>query len=221
MSAEHEIIMMGDFNLPDVLWDVGVVKCPSNTSNQKYLIQQMFLDFFVQHDLTWVISDGVKTRRRQVLNELQAATLDNVLTSDYNIFADVNMTAPLGKSDHVGIISSWRISNNSEYMSHEKRNWSKISPEKIIAANHKLQWECGADSVDILWKSMHANATKIVDRVPIYKIRVSHTGAVKTKSVWDRPCLEKARKQKEKHWAEFENFPTKRNLTPTCFRELN
>ena len=213
MSAEHEIIMMGDFNLPDVMWDVGVVTCPFNTSNQKYIIQQMFLDFFVQHDLTWVISDGVKTRRRQVLNELQAATLDNVLTSDNNIFADVHITAPLGKSDHVGIVSSWRVSNNSEYMSHEKRNWSKMSPEKIIAANQNLQWECGSDSVDILWKSMHTNAMKIVDLVPISKIRVSHTGAVKTKSVWDRPCLEKARKQKEKHWAEFENFPTNRNLS--------
>ena len=60
---------------------------------------------------------------------------------------------------------------------------------------------------------MHENAMKIVDMVPISKIQVSHTGAVKTKSVWDRPCLEKARKQKEKHWAEFENFPTSRNLS--------
>ena len=89
LSDDNEIVMVGDFNLPDVLWDLGIVACPSDTNNQKYVIQQMFLDFFVQHDLSWVIGDGVKTRRRQVLTELQAATLDNVLTSDSNIFADV------------------------------------------------------------------------------------------------------------------------------------
>ena len=213
LSDDNEIVMMGDFNLPDVLWDLGIVACPSDTNNQKYVIQQMFLDFFVQHDLSWVIGDGVKTRRRQVLTELQAATLDNVLTSDSNIFADVHVTAPLGKSDHVGIVSKWRISNNAEYMSQEKRNWAKMSPDKIIAANDSLRWKYDSVSVDVLWNSMLENAMKIVDLVPICKIHVSHTGAVKTKSVWERPCLEKARKQKERHWAEFDNFPTSRNLS--------
>ena len=77
----------------------------------------------ISADLSWVIGDGVKTRRRQVLTELQQATLDNVLTSDRNIFTDIHVTAPLGKSDHVGIVSKWRIKNNAAYISQEKRNW--------------------------------------------------------------------------------------------------
>ena len=47
LITDNEIIMMGDFNLPDVLWDLGVVACPINTVNQKYVVQQLFLDFFV------------------------------------------------------------------------------------------------------------------------------------------------------------------------------
>ena len=42
---------------------------------------------------------------------------------------------------------------------------------------------------------------------------VSRSGAIKTRSQWDRPCLVKARKQKEKSWAEFENNPTNTNLS--------
>ena len=211
LSADNEIVMMGDFNLPDVLWDSGSVACPFDTNNQKFVIQQMFLDFFVKHDLSWVIGDGVKTRRRTVLTDIQAATLDNVLTSDRNIFMDVHVTAPLGKSDHIGIVSKWRVSNNAEYITHKKRNWAKMSPESIIDASDDLSWDCDSNSVDTLWNNIHESAMKIVELVPISKINVSHTGAVKTKSVWDRPCLEKARKTKEKCWAEFENFPTSKN----------
>ena len=66
--------MMGDFNLPDVSWDLGIVKCPNNTVNNKYVIQQTFLDFFVKHNLSWIVKDSVKTRIRQVLNTIQAST---------------------------------------------------------------------------------------------------------------------------------------------------
>ena len=48
LPDDNEIIMMGDFNLPDVSWDLGIVKCPNNTVNNKYVIQQTFLDFFVK-----------------------------------------------------------------------------------------------------------------------------------------------------------------------------
>ena len=111
------------------------------------------------------------------------------MISDSNLFADVYVTAPLGKSDHVEIVGKWRISNNAECMSLEKRNWAKMSPDNIIAAKDSLRWKNNSDSVDVLWNSMHENAMKIVDLALICEIHLSHTGAVKNKSVWDRPLL--------------------------------
>ena len=97
LAPDTESVMMGDFNLPDVSWDLGTVKCPINSNNQKYVIQQLFLDFFAKHDLSWVIGDDVKTRRRQVLTEMQSATLDNVLTTD-SIISSANGLLPIVKN---------------------------------------------------------------------------------------------------------------------------
>eukprot|EP00116_Pleurobrachia_bachei_P007917 sb/3468179/ len=174
---DHELIFMGDFNLPDVSWDNGVVNCPQDTCNQKYVIQQLFLDFFVNHGLRWVIGDDVKTRRRVVSSTVQSATLDNVLTSDLTIFKGFEITAPLGKSDHMGVVSSWRVANDSDYISTEKRNWSKITKEQIQTAASNLCWDYDpSDPVDDLWGLVLRNLTVISEAVPVTKISVSRTG---------------------------------------------
>ena len=96
IAPDTERIVMGDFNLPDVLWDLGVVNCSINSSNQSILVQKLFLEFFTNHNLSWVIGDSIKTRVRKVLTEVQSATLDNVLTSDSNIFQEFQIIPPLG-----------------------------------------------------------------------------------------------------------------------------
>ena len=85
------------------------------------MIQQIFLDFFVKHNLSWIVKDNAKTRIRQVLNTIQASTLDNALFLDLNMSQGLKVTAPLGKSDHIGLLSTVNIANDNEYILHNPR----------------------------------------------------------------------------------------------------
>ena len=213
-SIENELIIMGDFNLPDLSWDSGVIRCPDNTTDKNYVIQQMCLDFFVKHNFSWALGDATPTRRRKVLNRMQEATLDNVLVSDKNMLHEVEVTAPLGKSDHVGILTKIQVSDCSPYLSYEKRNWSKFTPAEILRVAETVSWSYDEkDKLDVngMWDSLHSKLMNITQNVPMKKLHFTHGGALKVKSAWDKPHLVKARKMKEKCWATFENFPTATN----------
>ena len=75
--------------------------------------------------------------------------------------------------------------------------------------------------MDQLWDQIHANMIKIADYVPIIKVMVSRNGAIKSLSAWDKPCLTRTKKQKEKSWANFENFPTASNLSVALQSQRN
>ena len=211
----NELIIMGDFNLPDLSWDNGVIKCPDNTTDKKYVIQQMFLDFFVKHNFSWALGDAIPTRRRKVLNGIQESTLDNVLVADKNMLHEVKVTAPLGKSDHVGILAKIQVSDCSQYLCHEKRDWSKFTPSDILNAAETIKWSYeGKDNLGVneMWNSLHSKLMIITNTVPMKKQHVTRGGALKIKSAWDKPYLIKARRTKEKCWADYENFPSATNL---------
>ena len=108
------------------------------------------------------------------------------------------------------------------YITHEKRNWSKYNDDIRNVAS-QLFWEFSekSQSVDQLWDQIHANMMKISDNVPIIKVMVSRNGAIKSRSAWDKPCLIRTRKQKEKSWANFENFPTALNLSVALHSQRN
>ena len=65
INDESELIIVGDFNLPDVNWFSGNLKVCSDTTDRNLLIQLTFMDLFVQKGLTWHIKDQI-TRRRLV-----------------------------------------------------------------------------------------------------------------------------------------------------------
>ena len=78
----EEIHIYGDFNLPNVKWDVGVVNCPPNTINSFFTIQREFLDCLSEKGVTALIKDGTVTRRKMVDGVLQESLLDQVLLSN-------------------------------------------------------------------------------------------------------------------------------------------
>ena len=43
IKENHELVVVGDWNLPDVSWDSGIVKCPTGTANKSYILQKKFL----------------------------------------------------------------------------------------------------------------------------------------------------------------------------------
>ena len=65
INDDSELIIVGDFNLPDVNWFSGNLKVCSDTTDRNLLNQLKFMDLFVQKGLTWHIKDQI-TRRRLV-----------------------------------------------------------------------------------------------------------------------------------------------------------
>ncbi len=77
LSVDHpddEVIIVGDFNLPDVCWVTGTVRGSSETRNRMLLLQQDYVDLITDLGFTWHITDEI-TRRRVVSGVLQESTL--------------------------------------------------------------------------------------------------------------------------------------------------
>lgn len=176
-KKENEIIIVGDFNLPDVSWDNGIVKCPIETIDKKYVIQKMFLNLFYKHNLQWVLGDDVKTRRRVVLNTLQQATLDNILLTDKNILNSVHTCAPLAKSDHIGLVFGIKVKNNPDYISKEKKNWTRFSSDDIISHAKEISWEYSKSpvllSVEDMWQELYTKLVSISDKAPTITTQIT------------------------------------------------
>ena len=216
VSNDSEIMILGDFNLPDVSWNNGIVKCPINTLNKSYVIQNLFLDFFVTNNLQWVISDDIITRRRKVLNTIQQATLDQILFSDNKLFKNVKTISNLGLSDHCGIVCGIGISNDPKYLSLSKENWNKFSIDDIIHHGNQINWKYSQKhevmSVDEMWSEMSCKLAAVSGNVPTYILKTTQNGAIIEKSPWNRPCLRSARKAKDTFWYIFDQYPTSKNF---------
>lgn len=85
-KSEHKIIM-GDFNLPNIEWEN--LTCKSGNILSTYIIEKM-QNYFVQH-----IYEITRFRRNT-----RGSILDLVFTDNNTSVKNINVTAPLGKSDH-------------------------------------------------------------------------------------------------------------------------
>ena len=46
IEGEESVILLGDFNLPDLNWDESVINSPTDTTDIKFLRQKLFWTFF-------------------------------------------------------------------------------------------------------------------------------------------------------------------------------
>ena len=214
-SMASELIIVGDFNLPDVSWDYGYVNCPSDTIDVNYTTQERFIKFFVNNGLHSHIKDGTVTRRKLVDGKLQESLLDQVITSNSAIVNSVELISAVGKSDHLGIISNLKIDNDPGYIRSEKQNWSKLSDIDIIDICKDINWNFSLSeypSIEEMWSEFYQKLNYIFEKVPRVKVKVSKTGSIITKPPWDCSALKRKRKSKDGAWRDFEECPTNTNL---------
>lgn len=148
MNDNSELILVGDFNLPNVNWQSGCVRAPSETMDRNLLNQMKFVDFFIQKGLTWHIKDQI-TRCRLVNGHLQESTLDQLLSSNMHLIESVETHAPLGRSDHLIIETTLNIVNEVHYFASNKRNWSKCDVSKVKALGENMDWVFNGAEWDI------------------------------------------------------------------------
>ena len=96
LDDTSELVVVGNFNPPDVSWTSGRVLAPCGTCDKSLVSQQEFLDVIFQ---CGIAVDHV-ARRRVVNGELQESILDQVFTSNIDLVECIKISAPLGHSDH-------------------------------------------------------------------------------------------------------------------------
>ena len=50
----YETILVGDFNLADLSWETGNVKCSELTTNDSLLLQREYMDLFNELGMKWL-----------------------------------------------------------------------------------------------------------------------------------------------------------------------
>lgn len=213
ISSGIDVLMVGDLNLPNVLWDSGSVTAPSTTKNRQLLLQKKFINVFQDVGLQWQLKDGTITRRRIYNGTLQESLLDQILISDNNLVLDCSIDAHVGKSDHRAIITKLRCANMPGYSLDEKICWSKVKPENIIDHSRKITWDYrGEGNVEDIWHHIHERICIISKDLPTMKTKILANGTACARPPWESTCLSRRRRAKSKAWATFENHPTNDNL---------
>jgi hypothetical protein len=216
-----EMVVIGDFNMPDVEWNTGVVKCPLSTVDKRFVIQQQMIDMFYSKNLSWIFDDDTVTRRRLVDGVLQESLLDQVLVTNLDIVRNTRVVAPLGKSDHVGILCDIRCKNNFDLLASTKNVWAKFKVDDIAALGNAVDWQYSSDSLSAedMWNELSDKLLSISSNVPQSVVRKNSNGTVQTKAPWECTALKRKRREKDKFWAVFQESPTKGNLNTALSKQ--
>ena len=221
LSPSEDLIVLGDFNFPNVNWDNLTANCNTNTINNNLIIQKRYLDMFSEKGLTPVLNNGTVTRRRVVDNVLQESHLDQVLITNSDFITNAETVSALGKSDHVGVLVNLKFQNNTEYIQTEKKNWSKISPDQIQLLGSNINWDFSDNltNTNHLWDELNSKLTSISSHVPVTKIKCTQNGEVLKKEPWDCSALKRKRKEKDLAWKLFEDTPLSQNLNAALHKQ--
>ena len=178
-SDTDRVIILGDFNLPNVCWSTGTIRGPTDTSDKKLLNQKDFMDCFTYCGLAWHITDEI-TRRRMVNDVLQESTLDQVFTSDPYMIKQIALSPPLGKSDHLSLKIELKLYDESEYLASKKFIWSRCNDAKVVQIGQQTNWSYSDEAslcVDTMCNETESKITHITrECVPIFVQKTTKEG---------------------------------------------
>ena len=212
-SNDFETILMGDFNLSKVSWEIGSIVGSVGSKDKNLCTQQMYMNMFNDKGLSWFFTDEV-TRRRLVKDTLQQSLLDQVLYTNDALVNDCQIVAPLGKSDHMGVHVELTVSSDKDRAIKSKimkPSWGKVSNLDLLKfSSDNIDWNytCSADA-EVMWEELHEKLLTITETVPCTAV---FEDSKPVKLPWSNSKLKRARKNKDHAWAIFDDSPTRVNL---------
>ena len=154
-STEKHILLLGDFNLPDISWPY--YHGPDN------IINNSFLDFINSYGLSQLVA--TPTRGKNILDLL----LTNV---ECNI-ADINVLPPIGYSDHA-VVSFKILLDQIPTVGHttSARNWKRADYQAICSEMSLVDWNDVFQycfSTNDCWNSFCNIVNTMIDKfVPVF-----------------------------------------------------
>ena len=207
-DCDKNVIFVGDLNLPNVDWKNGIVIRPENSTDKYLNMQSEFLDLFIAKGFSWYIEDQI-TRVRMVDNNLQQSTLDQVFSNNEALINNVEIRAPLGKSDHVGLLVELNVGVNLDFISSKHKNWYKVDTGFVETHAENINWgySAGSSTVESMWEELYNKMLSISDKVPENVIKTNKNGDILERLPWDSSKLVRKRKEKDKTWRAFDCNP--------------
>ena len=216
VDPSSEMIMVGDFNMKDVSWITGNVTGPVDGSS----ISNEYMNMITESGLNWHITDQI-TRRRLVQGVLQESTLDQVFCSNDALINKVNITSPIGRTDHkkgsdhmcIIVEVNVNVDEQQKYIETSKQNWSKISQDDLLKKSFDVNWSYTNQNLSSqdMWEELHGKLMNIASEVPTSDVKVSPSGEP-YKKPWSCSALQRKLRQRDKQWAIFDTDPTPANL---------
>lgn len=218
-----QLIVLGDFNLPNVLWDSWSVNCPNDTNNKNLLLQKQYLDLFSVKGLVNCLPDGTITRRRVVDGVLQQSLLDQILVSNVDDVINSETVSPLGKSDHLGVLLTLKVENNINLIKTQKENWAKFPEADISNLGGEIGWEYTSVNLSSneMWLELTEKLSSISSNVPKSTIKCTKNGDIISKPPWDTSALKRKRREKDHAWSTFDIDPTAAKLNIAMHKQLS
>ena len=125
------VLLMGDFNYPDIDWTNWTTKSESTESQEFKFIECIRDSFLFQH-----ITNPTRVRGSDTPN-----VLDLIFTNESNMASNIEYQSPLGKSDHSVLKFDFNCYTVIQNYSRKKVYYNKADYNTIREALHKIEWE--------------------------------------------------------------------------------
>ncbi|GMR61340.1 hypothetical protein PMAYCL1PPCAC_31535, partial [Pristionchus mayeri] len=157
--CQHPSVMMGDFNIPTIQWPLD--------QNIKYKgIEESFIDFVEIANLIQTVEKPSRDKN----------FLDLIFTNDHDLITNVEVTPPIGNSDHRTIIYEMPI-GLLQQPNKTRRNFSKGNYEIINSILAKINWKAvfrPIDSVNIMYEKLLSILDIMIDcYIPMSRVNLA------------------------------------------------
>ena len=193
VSAKYtHYLTLGDFNYPGICWE--------NYSTSKGTDECEYHFVECVKDCYWFQHIKETTRGRGTNN---ASLLDLVLTNEEGMVSDINIEAPLGKSDHSVILFRFNAHITSEYEKtrycYNKADFEAMKTELDIDWNKVLLEK----SVEEQWSIFKNLLSEAVDKNTPKRIVKNSITSSRKKTFYIDTKLKSAMKKKERLWHKY------------------
>jgi hypothetical protein len=184
-SRTSKLLIVGDFNAPEVDWSLE--SAPSNSFGES-LLKLIRDNSLIQH-----VDEATRWRANQKAN-----ILDLILTKYINAINNLEYLAPAGRSDHCVVKFNLDIGNTRAPIKH-RRFFRKMNVNKLVEEAIDVEWFCSAETdIDLTWKAILSPLIRLTDKhAPLRKI--GRGG----KPPWWTAKVTKAIKFKNKAWKHY------------------
>ena len=203
VSNSH-FVLIGDFNYPDVDWVTHTVKPGATAETSR------FLDCLEEHFVTQHVTEPTRSN----------AVLDLVMTRDPDLISSVNVTEPLGGSDHNMVTFVVHHQREISVNVKEVRDYQKANYDKIRSELASKNWdELLVGSTDECWYCFKEVILDLERRyIPLKKC----TGNKRKKPMWMTWKASRLVKKKQRLYAKYKNaeHPAYKSAAKEAKREL-